>query len=306
MGRESIVHGDVEAIERYDRVEAKAREGEIVLSYIQAETLLAARRAGVQQVEVSPDLGLSTVSVTLTDEGVRLFRDEVVSWSDIEKIKRAETSCFLVQDRSIRAIQVFSEATNRMCSLMPTKRTPTMLIAGFTMHRIVDIDPMQDTRKKIATITPLVGRVLDTATGLGYTAIEAARTADEVVTIELDPGAQEIAHHNPWSRELFTHPKIKQVMGDAFEIVPTFADASFARIIHDPPVFSLAGELYSGQFYRELYRVLKPGGRLFHYIGDLNSKSGGTVTRGALRRLQESGFTRIVKHPEAFGVVAYK
>src|SRR5213078_4579239 len=121
-------------------------------------------------------------------------------------------------------------------------RTPTMLIAGFTMHRIVDIDPMQDTQKKIATITPITGRVLDTATGLGYTAIASARTAKQVVTIELDPGAQEIARHNPWSRDLFTNPNIQQLMGDAYEVVPTFADNSFDRIIHDPPVFSLAGE----------------------------------------------------------------
>lgn len=93
-------------------------------------------------------------------------------------------------------------------------------------------------------------------------------------------------------------------MGDAFEVVPTLE--SFSRVLHYPPAFSVAGQLYSGEFYRQLYRVLKRNGRLFHYIGDLNSKSGGTVTRGILRRLQEAGFTRLVKRPEAFGVVAYK
>jgi predicted methyltransferase len=95
-------------------------------------------------------------------------------------------------------------------------------------------------------------------------------------------------------------------MGDAYEVVPTFAENSFDRIIHDPPVFSLAGELYSGIFYKQLYRILRKGGRLFHYIGNLESKSSGTVTRGALKRLQEAGFTRVTKRPEAFGVVAYK
>ena len=95
-------------------------------------------------------------------------------------------------------------------------------------------------------------------------------------------------------------------MGDAFEVVPTFEESYFSRIIHDPPAFSLAGDLYSGEFYRQLYRILKPGGRLFHYIGDLNSKSGSTVTKGVLRRLQEAGFTRVVRRPEAFGVVGYK
>lgn len=95
-------------------------------------------------------------------------------------------------------------------------------------------------------------------------------------------------------------------MGDAFEVVQTFEDVSFSRVIHDPPTLSLAGDLYSGAFYRELFRVLKWGGRLFHYIGDPKSKASGGVTRGVLKRLQEAGFTRVVRRPEAHGVVAYK
>ncbi|MBV9712404.1 MAG: methyltransferase domain-containing protein, partial [Ktedonobacteraceae bacterium] len=278
----------------------------IVLSYIQAEALLSAKRQEKAFLEVSPDLGITTVTVKLTDGGVEFPGGEQVGWLDVERMKKATTNCFIVKEDGVQAIQTFSEYTNRVCSLLPTKRTPSMLIAGFTMHRIVDIDPMQDTLKKIATIAPITGRVLDTATGLGYTAIEAARTAKQVITIELDPGAQEIARLNPWSRDLFNNPKIEQIMGNAFEVVPTFEENSFERIIHDPPVFSLAGELYSGVFYQQLYRILKRGGRLFHYIGNLESKSSGTVTRGALKRLQEAGFTRVVRRPEAFGVVAYK
>ena len=278
----------------------------VVLSYIQIQPILTARQRGEQSLVVSPDLGRSTVTVTLTPEGALFPGGERLSWQNIEKINKSHANCFTVEGESIKTIQVFSEYTNRVCSLLPTRGTPSMLIAGFTMHRIVDIDPLQDTLKKIATISPIVGNILDTATGLGYTAIEAARTAQHVVTIELDPGAQQIARLNPWSQELFDNPKITQIMGDAFEVVPTFADAYFDRIIHDPPVFSLAGELYSGAFYQQLFRVLKRGGRLFHYIGDLNSKSSGTVSKGVLRRLQAAGFTRVVRRPEAYGVVAYK
>lgn len=278
----------------------------IILSYVQTEPLLAAYKKGLQSVEISPDLGLSTVTVQITADGVLFPSGELVNWHNIEKIKKASSNCFMVVDEGIKSIQVFSEDTNRVCSLLPTRRTPSMLIAGFTMHRIVATDPMEDTLKKITTLTPITGRVLDTATGLGYTAIEAAKTAEQVITIELDPGAQRIAQLNPWSQALFDNPKIRQVMGDAFEVVPTFADESFSRIVHDPPVFSLAGDLYSGVFYRQLFRVLKRGGRLFHYIGDLNSKSSGTVTRGVLKRLQEAGFARVVRRPEAYGVVAYK
>jgi uncharacterized protein len=278
----------------------------VILSYIQAEQLLKAKEQGMASVQISPDLGLSMVIVTLKSEGVLFPNGEHLNWQSIEKISKSEVNCFILEDNATRPIQVFSEYTNRVCSLMPTRGAPSMLIAGFVMHRIKDIDPMQDTLRKIAAISPIVGNVLDTATGLGYTAIEAAKTADEVVTIELDPGVQEIARLNPWSRTLFHSPKIHQIMGDAYEVVQTLKDSSFTRIIHDPPTFSLAGELYSGAFYQQLFRVLKRGGRLYHYIGDPNSKASGGVTKGALKRLQEAGFARVVRRPEAYGVVAYK
>ncbi|HEY6284136.1 MAG TPA: spermine synthase [Ktedonobacteraceae bacterium] len=278
----------------------------IILSYVQAESLLKAKQQGITSVQISPDLGLSTVIVTLTSEGIAFLNGEDLDWHSIEKISKSEVNCFILEDNAVRPIQVFSEYTNRVCSLMPTKGAPSMLIAGFVMHRIKDIDPMQDTLRKIAAISPIVGRVLDTATGLGYTAIEAAKTADEVVTIELDPGSQEIARLNPWSQTLFHSPKIHQIMGDTYEVVQTFEDGSFARIIHDPPTFSLAGELYSGAFYQQLFRVLKRGGRLYHYIGDPNSRASGGVTKGALKRLQEAGFARVVRKQDAYGVVAFK
>ena len=278
----------------------------IVLSYIQAEPLLKAKQQGITFVEISPDLGLTKIIVPLTTEGIAFPNGEHLDWRSIEKISKSEVNCFILEDNTIRPIQVFSEYTNRVCSLMPTKGAPSMLIAGFVMHRIKDVDPMQDTLRKIAAISPIVGRVLDTATGLGYTAIEAAKTADEVVTIELDPGAQQIARLNPWSQALFQTPKIRQIMGDAYEVIQTCEDGNFSRIIHDPPTFSLAGELYSGVFYQQLFRVLKRGGRLYHYIGDPNSKASGGVTKGALKRLKEAGFARVVRKPDAYGVVAYK
>jgi predicted methyltransferase len=278
----------------------------IVLSYVQAKQLLQAKQQGLNSIEISPDLGLSTLIVALMHEDIVFPNNERLDWHSIEKISKSEVNCFILEDNAIRPIQVFSEYTNRVCSLMPTQGAPSMLIAGFVMHRIKDIDPMQDTLRKIAAISPIVGRVLDTATGLGYTAIEAAKTADEVVTVELDPGAQEIARLNPWSQALFNNPKIRQIMGDTYEVVQTFEDGSFSRIIHDPPTFSLAGELYSGVFYQQLFRVLKRGGRLYHYIGDPNSKASGGVTKGALKRLKEAGFARVVRKPEAYGVVAYK
>ena len=132
------------------------------------------------------------------------------------------------------------------------------------MHRIKNTDPHQDTLEKIHSIKPLVGRVLDTATGLGYTAIQAARTAEHVTTIELDPTALKVCKLNPWSQELFNNPRIDQLIGDSFDVVAEMDSGSYTRVIHDPPAFSLAGDLYSGEFYTQLHRVMRNHGRLFH------------------------------------------
>lgn len=278
----------------------------IVLSYVQARLLLAAWRAGETAPRVSLDLNLTQVSVRCDDMGAHLPGDEFLAWSQLEAMAADENSCFLVQAGEAEKIQRFSEETDRYYSLYPTHRAPTLLISGLSMHRIKDSEPHQDTLAKVNTIKPIVGRVLDTATGLGYTAIQAAKRADQVVTVEFDPAVLEVARCNPWSQALFTSPTIEQRIGDSDDVIRTFADGSFDRIIHDPPMFNLAGHLYGADFYRELYRVLAKRGRLFHYIANPDSKSGATITRGVMRRLEEVGFQRISRRPEAFGVIAQK
>jgi predicted methyltransferase len=278
----------------------------IILSHYQVEPLLSARFSGQTSIVTSLDLGLSTNEVQLDAERVVLSGREWLSWESITEIAQNESVCFVVEANRTRKIHSFSEFLNRFYSLMPTEAAPTLLISGIPMHRIQGITPDRDTLSKIRSIAPVTGRVLDTCTGLGYTAIEAARTAEELITIELDPTVLEVARLNPWSRPLFENPRIQQIVGDAFEEIQGMEDASFTRILHDPPMFSLAGELYSGEYYRHLFRVLKRKGRLFHYVGDPGSRSGRGVARGVVRRLQEAGFARVVRKPGAFGVVAYK
>ena len=280
----------------------------IVLSCYQVDALVKAHHAGHSTVSVSPDLGLTTIEARLEEVGVHFpdRADAPLPWDALQVVLDSPVACFAYEGGVLHKIEAFSETTNRYCSLMPTQGAPTLLLSGIPMHRIKGTDPYHDTLTKIKCVKPVVGRVLDTATGLGYTAIEAARTAESVITIELDEAVLQVARQNPWSQGLFDNPKITQVLGDSFEKIIEFEDRSFARIIHDPPAFSLAGDLYSGDFYRQLYRVLSNRGVLFHYIGDLDSKSGQRVSRGVSRRLNEAGFRRITSRYEAFGLVAQK
>jgi predicted methyltransferase len=277
-----------------------------VLSHYQAKEILDARRKGMGSVNISLDLGLSSTQIPADTQGLLLPDGKVLQWGDVEEIAKSTSSCYVIEDGAPRAIQFYSELTERVYSLYPTPRAPTMLVSGIPMHRIKDTEPHQDTLEKVRAVKPLVGQVLDTATGLGYTAIEAARTAVHVTTIELDPAALNVCRLNPWSQELFDNPKITQMIGDSFDVVAEMEAGRFTRVIHDPPAFSLAGDLYSGEFYRELYRVMRNRSLLFHYIGDPESKSGRSMTTGVIRRLEQAGFRQVRRAPRAFGVVAVK
>lgn len=277
----------------------------IVLSHVQAQPLLAAYARELASTSVSLDLNRTLSEVGLTPVGLALPDGQTLPWEILEIVAGDESVCYQIEAGEAYRIQFFSEETNRLYILYPTLAAPTMLISGLPMHRIKGTDPYRDTQEKIKVARP-AGRVLDTAMGLGYTAIQAAEVADSVVTIELDPAVEEVCRLNPWSQALFDNPKIERRIGDSFDVVETLPDGQFNRVIHDPPMFRLAGHLYSQAFYEELYRVLSDRGRLFHYIGDLKSKSGAGVARGVRQRLVAAGFARVVDQPRAFGVVAYK
>jgi len=278
----------------------------LVLSARQVMPLLEARKQRAESVVTSLDLGMTEQEVLLDQSGAILPTGRTLSWEEMTQISANPEACWLVAENSVQKIHAFSQELQRAYSLLATESAPTLINSGFTMHRIKRSTPALDTASKMRAAMPVRGRVLDTTTGLGYTAIEAAKTASEVITIEIDQTVLDIARLNPWSHGLFTHPRITQLVGDSYREIQAMDTASFDLVLHDPPTFSLAGELYSGEFYRQVFRVLRANGRLFHYIGNPESRSGQSVTRGVIRRLKEVGFTRLTSKPEAFAVVASK
>jgi predicted methyltransferase len=205
-------------------------------------------------------------------------------------------------------VKFFDEKTKKFYKLISTKTWPTLEISGIHMHRIKNVDPKTDTELKIKSLGKIYGKILDICTGLGYTAIISARekNVEKVVTIEKDENVIKIARENEFSRELFENPKIELIIGEAFEVINNFKNESFNFIIHDPPRLSLAPELYSQDFYNQLFRVLKKEGKMFHYTGEPGKFLGKNLVHGITRRILLAGFRKIVKVKEAKGLVAYK
>ena len=278
----------------------------LVVSYAQAGTMLACIRKNSSPCEVSLDLGVSKSSVPVQDGRVLFPGGNSLGAEDLEKITKEDTACFIVGGASLEKIELYSENTRKYYKLVPTGSSPTIEISGIRMHRTKEVNPLEDTKLKLKTVAPIRGKVLDICTGLGYTAMMAARSAEKVFTLEQDENVLEIARMNPWSRELFENPKIKIELCDAFEKVKKFHDDNFDIIIHDPPRFSLAGNLYSEEFYHSLFRILKKGGKLFHYTGNPGEKKGRDLPMGVIKRLRSAGFCRVFRKEEALGVIATK
>jgi len=264
----------------------------MILTHFQAKTLLQAMDARLPEIEISLDLGRTGSNIIVKTDRFILPDGQALNLDKINKVVKKDTSCFLIEDNDIRKIEFFSEETNNYYKLFPTKSWPTIEISGIRMHVVKDMTPKEDTIKKIGFVSPCTGIVLDTCTGLGYTAIMASKTAEKVHTFEIDEAVIEVEKLNPWSTELFDNPKIERVNGDSFSEIKKFSSSFFDRVIHDPPRLSLSTVLYSQEFYNEMFRVLKKNGLMFHYTGNPGAKNRGIdIKKNVIKRLGIAGFS---------------
>ncbi|MFH2020838.1 MAG: SAM-dependent methyltransferase [archaeon] len=265
----------------------------MIISVYQAKRLLSCK---VGKIDVSLDLGI-TVSEIFRNGNIFKFPDgQELSLKDIEKIIKKDTVCFLIKENTVVPVSLFSDETNKFYKLYPTASWPSIEISGIRMHVTKAFTPKEDTEKKISFVQPCTGRVLDTCTGLGYTAIMASKTASEVHTFEIDESVIEIEKLNPYSVKLFSNKNIIRKNKDIFSEILKLKSNFFDVVIHDPPRLALASLLYSELFYKEVYRVMKKQARFYHYTGDPGSRNRNQDIRiGITKRMEKCGFRKIIR-----------
>jgi len=231
-----------------------------------------------------------------------LLNDIRISKEDMKKLSKKGSTLHAITEEGLIALEIRSRSYYKLRALDKPVH-PTLEIDGVHMHRISQMDPWTDSLIKVKPLRIRKShRVLDTCMGLGYTAIAAKNLGAQVLTVEKSEEVLELSRWNPWSREL---EDVNIYLDDVSQLVIEFKDESFDRIIHDPPAFYMAGELYSSDFYSELYRILRPCGVLFHYTGNLGRRRGIDLARGVMRRLKEVGF-EVRRYERGLGVLASK
>lgn len=196
--------------------------------------------------------------------------------------------------------------------LKPYNGVPVLEIDGLRMQLVKDFKSPLDYAKEVVRGLKIPAKgsfhVLDTCMGLGYTAIEAAKkkSVSSVITCEISEAVINLAQWNPLGEPLFKDKKIVMMRGSSAQIIKTLQSGSFDFIIHDPPRFSHAPELYSDEFYSDMFGVCKTGARIFHYVGSPGKQKGRKIEVEAGKRLKAAGFTDIRHSPRLQGIFAVK
>lgn len=246
------------------------------------QKLAAARDRGDARLTLSLDLGRSTATVEPARDGWQWLKTRYPYPEDLK-----ERTIYGWNGTSFEAITRFDA---RLYKLVPTDwGPPTFEIDGIKMLPTAQVSPFEDARHKVALVNPRGRRVLDCCGGLGYFAHWCLmEQAASILSFEKSAAVLWLRAVNPWSPRHDARLKVNH--GDITQEIGQLPARGFDAILHDPPRFGIAGELYSLAFYQELARVLAPNGLLFHYTGSPNKVSRGRdMQKEVKRRLAKAG-----------------
>lgn len=247
-----------------------------------------------KEAAVSLDLGKTLTKVQLAEEGPLIEGSIII----LPKIRDKDKSCYLIKGKIVEKMQYSSPETGEFYKLIPTSGRPLLQISGTSMHKQPFIERIEKEKLK--------GNILDAGTGLGYTAMTAAKTAKQVTTIEHDPTVLELQKLSPWSQELFTRKNITLVEGDVTQLVRNALKESFDTIIYDAGTPRSSGLFFSTEHYAETYRVLKRNGKLYHYLPRPQIEQGRDFAKAVIKRLEELGLNLVERNEKDCYIIMQK
>jgi len=299
--------------------------------------------AGEKSIEISLDLNLSSKRFSIKEDCLLLDENGlldktnvadkinsvnkagVVDKNMLESIAVTRQKVFVLSRQGLSPVEVRADGYYK---LVPTDTVPTLEINGIKMHRSKDIDPFIDAELKTKLVVQPNDHVLDTCGGLGYSALFALKAgAKKVVSTEKSQSVIQIRCQNPWflvhddkrlgferykferyGDERIDLANIHWVHDDITLYIQGLDDQIFDSVIHDPPRFTSAtGELYGKEFYGQLFRVMKPVSRIFHYTGSPKKiKHQDRFIKNAMKRMEQAGFTNVVFNDRLQGIHAIK
>jgi predicted methyltransferase len=257
-----------------------------MIPLLTAETcrqLAQARREGLTALDCSLDLHRSVTRVALESThwvwaGGRFTYPE----------RCKERTVYAWAEGRFQAVSRYGES---LIKLVPTAwGAPTFEIDGIKMLPSAEVSPYADAEQKVNFIEPRGKTVLDCCGGLGYFADWCLRQgAVRVCSFEKNADVIWLRTLNPWSPA--ADARLTLTQADITLAIASIPTHSFDAILHDPPRFAIAGELYSEAFYRQLARVIRRRGKLFHYTGAPNKIARGRdLASEVIKRLQAVGF----------------
>jgi uncharacterized protein len=253
-----------------------------------AEAMVSARDSGASEWSGSLDLGISEDTVLLSKDGWH-WRGQACPYPG----KLKDRTIYFRDGEDFSAVSRFAGS---LIKLVPTEwGAPTFEIDGIKMLPTSKESPFEDARRKVALIEARGKTVLDTCGGLGYFAAACLEAgASRIRSFEKNADVLWLRTLNPWSPDPdapSSGGRLELTHADVSAAITQIGNASVDALLHDPPRFGIAGELYSQVFYDQLARVLRRGGRLFHYTGSPNKlTSGRDVPREVSKRLEKAGF----------------
>jgi predicted methyltransferase len=248
-----------------------------------AAKLLAAKSLGSRRIECSLDLQRSITHIDLAPDAW--------DWGGRQYPYPQKMRERTIYHWSEGGFQALARYGSSLIKLVPTVwGPPTFEIDGIKMLPSAKVSPFADAERKVNLIQPRGKVILDTCGGLGYFAAWClAGEARDIVSYEINADVLWLRGVNPWSPA--PTGKLRLTLGNVIDAVGDLPSGSVDAVLHDPPRFGIAGDLYSHSFYAQLARVLKRRGTLFHYTGSPNKlTSGREVSNEVATRLRTAGF----------------